>query len=246
MRSIKILAVLCCLVLLIRCQAPAPSASGETAASAGNVSSGETIAVRVLSDAEVYSGSGSAGNRSAIPDILYEALQALNADRLLTPLDDNAHARFKRVLAMDPQNQIALEGLQDIVKRYLQLSRESMRRGQFEETEIMLDRARFVDASHPEIAAVADALQQERNSDDLFFVLDYPQYAARSETAQQELADIANQARKHEAFFLITAPNDALGRWMVSIMRETVSGYRLRGNIELSNRLGIRLRLPSD
>jgi hypothetical protein len=29
-------------------------------------------------------------------------------------------------------------------------------------------------------------------------------------------------------------------------MREAVSGYRLRGNIELSSRLGIRLRMPSD
>ena len=110
----------------------------------------------------------------------------------------------------------------------------------------MLDRARFVDDSHPEIAGVAEALQREMNSEDLFFVLDYPRYAARSEDAQRELADIARQAREHEAFFLITAPNDELGRWMVSVMREAVNGYRLRGNIELSSRLGIRLRMPDD
>jgi hypothetical protein len=32
---------------------------------------------------------------------------------------------------------------------------------------------------------------------------------------------------------------------MVSVMREAVNGYRLRGNIELSSRLGIRLRMPN-
>ncbi|MDA0280765.1 MAG: hypothetical protein O3C29_10095 [Proteobacteria bacterium] len=200
----------------------------------------------MLSDAEVYSGSGSADTSRMIPDILYAALQALSEDKLLTPVDDNAHGRFKRVLAMDPKNELALEGLQDIVVRYLQLAGESMNRGIFDEAEILLGRARFVDPSHPGIATAAEALRLEMNSNDLFFKLDYPSYSARSELAQDELADIARQTREHEAFFLITAPNDDLARWMVSVMREAVSGYRLRGNIELSSRLGIRLRMPND
>lgn len=226
------------------CQTP----PGETATTEGGVTTdgNEVLDIRVLSEAEVFSGSGSRITRSDIPDILYEALQALNADRLLTPIDDNAHARFKRVLAIDPQNQIALEGLQDIVERYLVLAQQSMRRGQFVEAGELLERARFVDAEHPEIEAVAEALKRELDSDDLFFELDYPAYVAHSEAAVQELQEVARQAREHEAFFLITAPNDALARWMVSVMREAVSGYRLRGNIELSSRLGIRLRMPSD
>lgn len=228
-------------LLLSSCQAPSiESTAGESR------SANAALDIRVLSDAEVYSGSSSADSRSGIPDILYAALQALSEDRLLTPVDDNAHARFKRVLAMDSKNELALEGLQDIVARYLQLAGESMRRGIFDEAEIMLDRARFVDSSHPDIASAAEALRLEMNSNDLFFKLDYPIYSARSELAQNELADIARQTREHEAFFLITAPNDDLARWMVSVMREAVSGYRLRGNIELSSRLGIRLRMPSD
>ena len=67
---------------------------------------------------------------------------------------------------------------------------------------------------------------------------------ATSEPGRLALIDIANQAREHEAFFLITAPNDELARWMFSVMRKAVSGYRLRGNIELASRAGIRLRMP--
>tara|TARA_B110000858_G_scaffold115070_1_gene131498 strand:- start:9427 stop:10161 length:735 start_codon:yes stop_codon:yes gene_type:complete len=209
-------------------------------------SANDSLDIRALPDAEIFPGSSREDRREMIPDILYAALQALSDDRLLTPIDDNAHGRFKRVLAMDPNNKLALEGLQDIVVRYLQLVEESMRRGLFDEAETLLARARSVDSNHPGIAITAEALRLEMNSNDLFFKLDYPNYSARSELAQNELADIARQAREHEAFFLITAPNDKLARWMVSVMREAVTGYRLRGNIELSSRLGVRLRMPSD
>jgi len=226
-------------LLVSSCQTP-PDASAVEEPRSEN----EALDIRVLSEAEVVAGSRTFDDRHMIPDILYEALQALSEDRLLTPIDDNAHSRFKRVLAMDPDNELALEGLQNIVERYLQLSEESMRRGLFDESETLLGRARFVDEAHPGIAVTEEALRLEMESKDLFFALDYPIYAANSEQAQQELADIARQARDEEAFFLITAPNDNLARWMVSVMREAVTGYRLRGNIELSSRLGIRLRLP--
>jgi len=240
-QPLRLLFSLLCVLLLGSCQTPpVESTPGESRPA------NEALDIRVLSEAEVYSGSETAVNRDMIPDILYAALQALSEDRLLTPVDDNAHGRFKRVLAMDSKNELALEGLQDIVVRYLQLAGESMNRGIFDEAETLLGRARFVDSSHPGIASAAEALRLEMNSNDLFFKLDYPSYSARSELAQNELADIARQTREHEAFFLITAPNDDLARWMVSMMREAVSGYRLRGNIELSSRLGIRLRMPSE
>jgi len=226
-------------LFLAGCQAqPSPSEGGEGDASSSNLS------IRVLSDAEVSGGSVVPDQRRIIADILYEALQALDQDKLLTPVDDNAHARFKRVLALDAKNPMALQGLQDIVARYLELAQESMHRGLFDEAAIMIDRARFVDADHPDIANTEIALTQEMNSEDLFFELDNREFSARSEAAENQLQDIARQARQHSAFFLITAPNDDLARWMVSVMRQAVSGHRLRGNIELASRTSIRLRIP--
>jgi hypothetical protein len=202
--------------------------------------------IRVITDARVAPGDASEARRQLIADILFEGLQALDADRLLTPIDDNAHARFMRVLAYEPDNKIALDGLQEIVVRYLALSEESARRGFFDEAQLLLDRARFVDADHPDIAATGLALQAEMNSGDLFFTLDEREFSRRSEAAESTLADIATQARDHGALFLITAPNDDLARWMFSIMRSAVEGYRLRGNIELASRTSIRLRLPTE
>ena len=182
--------------------------------------------------------------RRLIADILFEGLQALDADRLLTPIDDNAHARFQRVLAYEPDNEIALQGLQDIVLRYVELAREAGKQGQFEQARLLLDRARFVDTEHPQIAAAWVEIQAEMQSGDLFFDLDDRAVAQRTEAVQQKLADIAMQAKEHDAFVLITSPNDEHARWMFLLMRDAVDGYRLRGNIELAATTRIRLRMP--
>lgn len=200
--------------------------------------------IRSLPDAQVDQGSINPERERLIADLLFAGLQALDADRLLTPLDDNAHARFQRVLAYDPDNEIALQGLQDIVARYLELASEASRQGLFEEAETLLDRARFVDREHPGIGPAMAALQAERDSGDLFFDIEATALARRTESVREQLADIARQAKEHDAFFLITAPNDDLARWMFGVMRDAVDGYRLRGNIELANRASIRLRLP--
>ncbi len=107
-----------------------------------------------------------------IADLLFAGLQALDADRLLTPVDESAHGRFQRVLAYDPDNEIALQGLQNIVLRYVELSEDASRQGQFDEAAGFLDRARFVDENHPAIVTAAAVLENERASGDLFFALD--------------------------------------------------------------------------
>lgn len=229
-------------VLLNSCSSPVGLAEGETERSRDRVKDPQ---IRVISEAEVFVGNR--GNREiSTPDLLYAALQALDADKLLTPVDESAHAKFMRVLAIEPNNQIALDGIQSIVLRYLQLSEEAMHRGLFEESETMLGRARFVDQDHPDITAVELALTAEMKSTDLFFSFDAAEITARSEQAQQQLREIAIQAKQAQAFFLITAPNDELARWMFSVMREAVLGYRLRGNIELAGRASIRLRMPAE
>ena len=181
-----------------------------------------------------------------IADTLFEGLQALDDDRLMTPLDNNAHARFQRVLAMDPGNEIALDGLNRIVERYVELSEESSRRGLFANAEASLENARIVNDKHPALLEAWIALELERTTDDLFFTLDDAEFSRRSAGAQLQLADIATKAKEIDAFVLITAPNDELARWIFLEMRSALNGYRLRGNIELARQTSIRLRMPED
>jgi len=218
------------------------AAKTNTEAAAGD----DPFTISVLTGADVVAGDQNLDNeqRQFIADILFEGLQALDADRLLTPIENNAYDRFRRVLTIDPDNALALQGLADVAARYLELSLQASRRGLFAEAATMLENARFVNPQHPELAAVSMTLQAEQNSGDLFFDVNNNEVSNRSETARSRLFDIARQARELSANVLITAPNDDNARWMFNTMREGVEGYRLRGSIELASRTTIRLRLP--
>ena len=196
---------------------------------------------RVLSEAELQ-GRGADSQRS-LPDILYDGLQALADDRLLTPPDRSAYIYFRLALIKEPNNAIALQGLNDIVLRYVELAGRAMRRGLFEQAATLLSRAATVDESHPALSAAHQALAAERQTNDLVFELNTRDLQRRNAAAVIELHKIARQARDLQAFFLIVAPTDELARWMFKTMREAVTGYRLRGNIELADRSIIRLRV---
>lgn len=222
--------------------------SARSAGEGSNAAAGEgsEFTVAVINDSELVSGNQTvfSDETQFLADLLFEGLQLLDADRLLTPVDNNAFSRFQRVLAYDSDNAIALQGIKDIASRYLELSLQASRRGLFAEASTMLENARMVDANHPDLEATWLALQAEINSGDLFFNLDNNAVTQRSESMRAELADIAYTAREKSANVLITAPNDDNARWIFNTMREAVEGYRLRGNIEIATRTSVRLRIP--
>jgi len=200
--------------------------------------------VIILEQASVTAWEEEFRQQRYIADILYDALKDVSADRLLTPANNNAFAKFRQVLAIRPDNEVALQGIRDIVARYIELSESASRQGQFDEAQTMLTRARIVDPENPALVQAKNNLDAEINSEDLFFELDAGAVANQTESVRTQLADIASQARRHDALFLITSPNDEHARWIFSVMREAVPDYRLRGNIELSGRTLIRLRMP--
>ena len=206
----------------------------------------EVLDIRPLSEQAIVFPAQQSEIERVIADVLFEGLQALEDDRLLTPLEDNAYSRFQRVLALDNENQIAKEGVEKILLRYVALSQQASRRGLFDNAEELLGRAKFIDEDHPALAQALLLLKEERESGDLIFNLDSNELLDRSEAMVSQLGHIAEQARDRQAFFLITAPNDNLARWMYLQMRNAVEGYRLRGNIELANQTSIRLRLSRD
>ena len=206
----------------------------------------EVLDIRPLSEQAIIFPTQQSEIERVIADVLFEGLQALEDDRLLTPLEDNAYSRFQRVLALDNENQIAKEGVEKILLRYVALSQQASRRGLFDNAEELLGRAKFIDEDHPALAQALSLLKEERESGDLIFNLDSNELLDRSEAMVSQLGHIAEQARDRQAFFLITAPNDNLARWMYLQMRNAVEGYRLRGNIELANQTSIRLRLSRD
>ena len=57
--------------------------------------------------------------------LLSQGQRSLDGFRLLTPEDDNAHDYYRAVLRLDAANEDAIEGIQEIVDRYITLTRKA-------------------------------------------------------------------------------------------------------------------------
>lgn len=93
-----------------------------------------------------------------IEQLMRDADRALDRDRLTSPIEDNAYARYQQVLALAPEHAGARRGLARITRRYLDLAENYIERGNALRAEVLLRRAQTVQAQHPDIPAVVERL----------------------------------------------------------------------------------------
>lgn len=184
--------------------------------------------------------------RRFIADILYDGMRALRADRLMTPPADSAYHYFSRALAFEPGNTVALDGLQDILQGYLQLASTASRQGQFANAELFLRRAAQVDQTHPGISVGRAAIERERQRTHSVHTLNAGELRNRQPALTQQLRELAGVVASVDAFVLITAPNDEMGRWIYAQLQDALDSYRVRGDIEIGEQPTVRLVLPQN
>ena len=90
MRNVQIL-FFSSLLLLSACESQQTVDPGDSVPSAPLI---ETLEVRPLSEPIIVIPGKPTPQESLVADTLFEGLQALDQDRLLTPNDDNAYMRF--------------------------------------------------------------------------------------------------------------------------------------------------------
>ncbi len=195
----------------------------------------------------------SANNRSVadpflrariLADMLFEASVAFDDNRLMLPPGDNAYDRYMEVLSFAPDNQVALQGIQDIADRYVVMANQAIQIGQFDNAEEYLNRADSISPGKANIVEARRVLDTEKSVTREYFVLDPQELTAQSLLIMSQLGSIGEMVRNNDATFLITARTDAEARWIYQIMREAVGGYRLRGNIALGSQPAIQINIP--
>ncbi|MDC0598803.1 hypothetical protein OAP18_03080 [Gammaproteobacteria bacterium] len=179
-----------------------------------------------------------------IADILFAAKNAFDDEQLMLPAGDNAYERYLQVLELDPGNSVALEGIQEIVEHYIGVADEFMEIGQYDNAQQWLDRAASIDTGNEDVLTAYQRLEEARLIKVDYFSLDPVELNQQGAEIMSHLSEIGEFIKNSEATFLITARTDDEGRWIYKIMREAVGGYRLRGNIELGSRPGIRVDVP--
>jgi serine/threonine protein kinase len=132
-----------------------------------------TMARRRLANAQQAASREAEAQRKRQEDIRRElaaAEQDLEADRLSMPKGRNALERYRKVLVLEPDNEAALQGLREIMTRYVELADRAMSRRDFDKVEDLLDKANrvlpgveIISSTRRELAAAKKALESERN-----------------------------------------------------------------------------------
>ncbi|MGV3591215.1 MAG: tetratricopeptide repeat protein [Gammaproteobacteria bacterium] len=179
-----------------------------------------------------------------IADILYEARIAYDNNQLMTPAGRAAYDRYREVLSFEPENAVARQGMVDIVLRYIELADIEIAQGEYDNAASLLQRGASILPERPELADARARLAVARQTKVENHPLDPTGVRNQSLEVMTELASIAESIRAREATFLINARTDDEGRWIYKVMREAVGGYRLRGNIGISDAPAILITLP--
>lgn len=190
---------------------------------------------------EVDSGLSRQQQRT-VSSLLRRAEDAVEENRLTTPLEDNALDRYRAVLVIDADNAEAKSGLDNIVSRYLHWARTNIDRNDLTRAAIMLTRAEAVDPDNSQVGVMRTEIRQKapqvletrpQAARDNEWPLDRARLDSRHPRLVSELAVLARRLKLSGETMLIVARNDSEGRWIYKQMRTAVPGYRLRGNIEL-------------
>ena len=160
--------------------------------------------------------------QTRIDELLALAEIDLEASRLTTPAGNNALQRYRGVLEIENNNAVALEGLQRIVVRYLQLADRAKSKGQFDKARAFLTRSELVLPDSPMILAAVQSIDLEEEQ---FFDR---QRQAQDDADRKALED--RQRREREEAEKVARQDEELKR----IQQELA---RLKAEAELKEQL---------
>ncbi|MEE4380017.1 MAG: protein kinase [Candidatus Competibacteraceae bacterium] len=94
-----------------------------------------------------------------IDRLLTAAQDSLTAYRLTTPRERSAFHYYQRILALDPDNPDAHQGLSQITTRYVQLTRRAISRSDYSKARRYAKAGLTVDPEHPELLTLQSRAQ---------------------------------------------------------------------------------------
>jgi MSHA biogenesis protein MshN len=122
--------------------------------------------------------------QAQIDQLLTRARQALARDRLTSPFEDNAYTYYQQVLAIEPENALASQGILQLADRYLAMADKRLSTGNNDAANRLLQRAQLVAPYYEAVIAFAES-----------FPMDFQQ--ANSIVEPLANSDPANEANAH-------------------------------------------------
>jgi hypothetical protein len=187
--------------------------------------------------------------QKAVGALLSDADYAMSQNKLLNPISDNAHDRYRSVLLLDPANERAKLGLQTIALRYVEMARTAATRGDLAGAQSMIRYAREID-DNPVVQDAAATLRKQLanmpparpyQAGENEYLLDSALLKAKDPQVVSQLLGVAQKAQQSGDFVLIVARSDAEGRWIYQQLRSAVPGFLVRGDIKMGQPARVKL-----
>lgn len=169
--------------------------------------------------------------------------EALMAQRLLTPEEDNANLYFQAALGREPDNRAAIDGLASIVETYTGWAWQKALSGQYVQAENLLDKAAFVNSKDPLIAETKQRIQariaarsqrkpvvvKAVNPDQYFLAKNL--FSMQEEEIIRQIQPVIDRIQRDQLKIAIYWPNDKEARLLYQIINSRVEDFRVRGMI---------------
>ncbi len=187
------------------------------------------------------SAAGQDGRQDQLQELLVRARLAIEEDHLTFPQEGSAAQLYGELLVLEPDNQAAKRGLEQIVERYVELALTAADRRQFAQARSMLARARIVDAGHPAIEPTTEQLRLLMHAKREKLRLDKSGLQHRAASVRDSLMTFGAKARVSTCRVTINARNDAEGRWIYQQLSQADGEHRIRAKMQLASPPSVEL-----
>ena len=138
---------------------------------------------------------------------------------------------FTKALEILPDYERALDGIERVAERYLQLATQAIAGDAFGRARTFIDRARVVLPDYPQIVRVEEKLKRMQGAERRDLALDSQALIARSARLAADLAVFGRHAREEGKIVRIFVPSDDAGRWVYEQLSRSRGERRIRADI---------------
>ena len=159
--------------------------------------------------------------QSRLLNLEYAALDALERMHFSRPYADSAEQIFNQMLTLDPNNEAAQRGIEQIVEHHIDVALKALAGRQQASAERALAHARRLDPQHPSIAPTENQLNLLANSK--FVRIELPRGDLRKaiQPTRSQLRQLQAQLdEKLKCRFTIAVSSDDQGRLVYQLLKE--------------------------
>ena len=170
-------------------------------------------------------------------ELLFKLLDGADAaiadNRLTFPAGHNALDYYHEILAIQPDQEDALRGLEQLVEIYVKMAQDALEYNRFATARAMLARANLMVPNHPSIEPTHAQIRLLEEAQRTALPLDQQVLNNPTRALKDQLIALGNHPEKTPCRFVIYARNDAQGRWIYQQLAAAEVSGRIRAEIKI-------------